>query len=67
MAIKELKPCPFCGSKHIDSHNLILEGYVMCATCRASICYRHSPKKEDGQKLAIKAWQTRWKGPEDAK
>lgn len=65
MADIELKPCPFCGSKHIRLGQIRYfdEVFAECGNCDASICgsYDESNVITDKQKRAAAAelWNRR--------
>lgn len=48
----ELKPCPFCGSTHIEAARGELGGWVRCRGCQARL-------EEFGSGEAIDAWNRR--------
>ena len=49
----ELKPCPFCGSKHIETKYLCFRPFIICYKCHAQIpCYNN-------YKQAKEAWNRR--------
>jgi hypothetical protein len=53
----ELKPCPFCGSTQIQTHNLSIDGECYEITCNSEGCPCGAlfESVEDAQK----AWNTR--------
>lgn len=49
-----LNPCPFCGSRNVDMHYLLTNGYyVICRNCEASGGYSLT------RTSCIKRWNTR--------
>ena len=50
---KELKPCPFCGSKILNVTNAMGEWWVDCKGCAASTIMASTEEK------AIEAWNRR--------
>lgn len=58
--MRELKPCPFCGSKNIDygicTGTLQGFGYVQCEECGAEISEITECKNAN---TAIEAWNKR--------
>jgi Lar family restriction alleviation protein len=56
----KLKPCPFCGSKDINSVQWAVEASVHCHGCGANIIIPQS-YKEDQLLKAIEKWNKRAK------
>jgi Lar family restriction alleviation protein len=55
LALAELKPCPFCGSKAI-----VWENYgSWWASCKMQDCHAHGPVRRDNRGGAIEAWNRR--------
>lgn len=54
--IKELKPCPFCGSVDLsaDPEDMLLLTWVSCNNCGAQ-----GPSYNDDPYQAIEAWNKR--------
>lgn len=49
----ELKPCPFCGSKRVETRYFLARPYIICEKCHAQIpCY-------NTYKAAKEAWNRR--------
>ncbi len=50
----DLEPCPFCGSKNVNMHYLLANGYyVICEKCEASGGYAFTRKR------CVELWNTR--------
>ena len=57
--MKQLKPCPFCGSEKILTNQYIWDGReVCCGKCGASV-HAYNP---DANNKAIAAWNRRHTG-----
>ena len=61
MKKETLKPCPFCGQKHITITESNTEGIrIRCPTCNITFTrdfYEH--RGELGRQRTIEAWNTR--------
>lgn len=57
--MSELKPCPFCGSKNIETRYMFFRPYIICCKCLAQTpCY-------NDYKSAKEAWDRRVGGKND--
>lgn len=51
----ELKPCPFCGSEHVEIQKGIDIYMVLCHKCGATVSFYKKEKREQ----SFEAWNRR--------